>query len=124
MERYKDEFSERGYGEARVSKFDAALEDVLKKDAAQKSAQAVMQQRTQEQNETVEKALMMITMVQNAAKAAFGRDTVRLKEFKVGTEKGRSVKRLITMLEYFTGVVQKYSAELMANPPSADRKPT
>ncbi len=115
MEKYKAELAAKGYSEARVGKFDAALDDLLKKDAAQKAAQAALLQKTQDQEVAIDASIAMITKFQNAAKAAFGRDKVRLKEFKVGTDKPRNVGRLVTMLEYFTGLAGKYSVELLAN---------
>lgn len=115
MEKYKAELAGKGYGEARVSKFDSSLDDLLKKDSAQKAAQAALLQRTQDQDTAIDGAIAMITKFQNAGKAAYGRDKVRLKEFKVGTDKPRSVGRLLTMLEYFTGLAGKYSVDLLAN---------
>ncbi len=115
MEKYKAELAAKGYSEARLGKFDASLDNLLKKDSAQKTAQAALLQKTQEQDAAINTAIAVITKFQNAGKAAFGRDRVRLKEFKVGTDKPKSVGGLITMLEYFTGVAGKYTAELLAN---------
>ena len=114
-EKYKSEFSERGYGEARLAGYNEVLAEVLGRDAGQRSAQETLRQRTAEQDAAIQKAYAMISMLQNAAKAAYGRDKTILKEFKVGTDKPRGVKELITMLEYLTSVAQRHVTKLLLN---------
>lgn len=115
VEKYKTEFSERGYGDSRIAAFDAAIANVLSLDSAQKSAQETLRQKTEEQDDTMERGYAIIVLTQNAAKASYGRDKVALKEFRIGVDRPRGVKDMITTLEYFTGVVQRHSVDLLAN---------
>ena len=108
MEKYKADF-----GEDRIAAFNNVLNDALKKDTAQKNAFATMQIKTQEQDAAMERAHTAVTQIQSAAKAVFGRDHARLKEFRVGESRAKSVKDLITTLEYFTTICQKYNSELL-----------
>lgn len=115
METHKAELTAKGFKEARFTDFDSSLDAVLKKDASQKSAHAMLLQKTADQDSAVENGLKTITKIQNAAKSAFGRDKTRLKEFKVGTDKSKSVSQLTIDLEYFTGLCAKYHDELIEN---------
>ncbi len=74
-----------------------------------------MEQKTQAKNGAIQSAQDVITQIQEAAKSAFPGDKVKAKEFRIGVEKPKSAKELITLLDYLTGVVQKYSDVLIQN---------
>lgn len=115
LQKYQSEMSAGGFGPERTMAFQNSVEDALTKDTAQRSAQAIMLQRTQEQNAAAHRSAVLITMIQNAAKSAFYNDKVRLKEFRVGMPRIRGAKDLLTVMEYFTAIAKKYEADLLAN---------
>ncbi len=115
VETHKEELAAKGYGESKVKNLDNSIDNLLKKDAAQKTAQTDLLQRTSGQDTAMNAAFKMITKIQNAAKAAYGRDQVKLKLFKVGDEKPKTVGKMLTTLEYFTGIIGKYSTDLISN---------
>jgi len=116
VETHKVDLAAKGYGADRVAKFDTLKADLLSKDSAQKRAQAMLEQKTKEQNDIMAAAGNLITKLQNAASSAYGKDKAALKEFRIGGRgKPRTVARMETTLEYLTGVAAAHSADLMAN---------
>jgi hypothetical protein len=109
------ELAERGYDGTRVAAFQSALETALKRDSGQKGALAMLNQRTEAQDIAMKRASVLLAMVRNAAKSAFGKEKKILKEFRVGMERPATVRQMLTVMEYMTGVVQKYSSELLQN---------
>lgn len=112
---HKAELESRGFGEQRELKLRAMLNDVLKKDSAQKAATAILLQRTQQQETAMSNSWAAISRIQNSGKAAFGRRSTILKEFRVGLNRPKSVKEMRMALEYMTALVVKYNADLIAN---------
>ena len=107
------ELAERGYDGTRVAEFQSALETALKRDSGQKGALATLNQRTEAQDIAMKQANELLAMVRNAAKSAFGKDKKILKEFRVGMQRPTTVRQMMTVMEYMTGVVQKHSSELL-----------
>ena len=115
MGNHKDVILAKGEGQKKRDKLEAAVNDLVRKNTAQVNAQNALEQRTKDQDEVMRAALENISQVQNAAKSAFEGDKIKQKEFKIGTSKPTAVKGMITFLDYFTGIVQKYSDILLAN---------
>ena len=115
MGNHKDMIIEKGEGQKKWDKLRAAIDDLVKKNSAQVSAQTVMEQRTKEQDDAMRAAQEIVSQVQNAARSEFEGDRTKLKEFKIGTARPTAVKGMITLLDYFTGLVQKYSDVMLAN---------
>jgi hypothetical protein len=109
------ELADRGYRATRVAAFRAAIQSALSHDSRQKGAVATLNQRTEAQDAALKRAADLLTMVRNAAKAAFGRQKKVLKEFRVGLKRPKSVGEMSTVMEYMTEVVQEHSAELLEN---------
>lgn len=115
MENHKDIIAAKANGQKKKEKLQADIEELLRRNSVQMRAQSEMEQKTQAEHELIRVAQRAITQVQNAARSAFRRDKAKLREFKIGTQKPETAKGMITMLEYFTRVVQEYTEVLLAN---------
>ena len=115
ISKYETVLEQKGFDKARRDEFDAAIQDALAKDSEQKKANKTLEQFTQAQEKAIDDALAAISLLQNAAKSAYGDDKAKLKEFVVGEKKQRNASTLRTTLEYLEGVAQKYTAVLLKN---------
>ena len=115
VSKHSAEVSERGYGDARLAEFQSALEMALARDSAQRGAQATLIQRTETQDSVMKRAYDQLLMVRNAAKSAFGKEKKILKEFRVGMDRPKTVREMMSVMDYMTGVVQKHASELLQN---------
>ena len=98
-------------GQTKKDSLTSSYQDLIKKNSAQVAAETIMEQKTKAQDDALKAGHEVISQTQEAAKSAFPNDTVKLKEFRVGTKKPDTAKGTITMLDYLTGVVQKYSTD-------------
>lgn len=114
VDNHEDVIISRAEGQKKRDKLDADIQDLATKNSAQAAAQFAMEQRTRDQDSAMRNASVTVTFFQNAARSAFT-NRVTLKEFKIGANKPSSVKAMVTLLAYLTGVVLKYRAELLAN---------
>jgi hypothetical protein len=113
--KYQTILEQKGFDKARRDELDAAIQEVIAKDSAQKEANKSLDQLTQAQEKAIDDGLAVIVLMQNAAKSAFGDDKAKLKEFGVGEKKRRNASTLRTTLEYMNGVAVKYKAVLLKN---------
>ena len=120
MQTHKDELVTKGFKDTRFQDFSDALNAVIKKSSTQTAAQSTMVQSTDDQNSAIKDAIAIAAKVQNAARSAFGKNKPKMKEFKVGTRKTRSVSQLSQLLDYLAGVCTKYHDELVENGMTAD----
>lgn len=115
MQTHKADMIAKGFKEIRFQNFDDMLNAVIKKNSTQKAAHETLSQNTATQNSAIQDGLNMETKIQNAARSAFGKDKAKLKEFKIGTAKSKSVSKLSQNLDYLAGVCTKYHDELVEN---------
>jgi prophage DNA circulation protein len=105
----------KGFKDIRFQNFDGMLSAVINKSSTQKAAHETLTQNTASQNSAIQNGLSMVTKIQNAAKSAFGKNKTKLREFKIGTDKSKSVSKLSQLLDYLAGVCTKYHSDLIEN---------
>jgi hypothetical protein len=115
MQTHHADMVAKGFKEARFQNLDDLIKDVVAKSSTQKAAHETLSQNTEAQNSAIQDGLDMETKVQNAAKSAFGKDKTKLKEFKIGAAKSKSVSKLSQDLDYLAGVCTKYHDDLIEN---------
>jgi len=102
-------------GQKKMDQLEFVRQDLVKKNSTQVAAETAMEQKTAAQDQAVRDAHDAISQLQEAAKSAFTGDKVKLKEFSVGIDKPENAKGTITLLDYLTGVAQKYHDDLVEN---------
>ena len=115
LNNHKDVITAKGNGQKKIDDLGSSYQNLIKNNSSQIAAETFMEQKTQAKNGAIQSAQDVITQIQEAAKSAFPGDKVKAKEFRIGVEKPKSAKELITLLDYLTGVVQKYSNVLIQN---------
>jgi len=105
----------KGYTDARYNNLTGAETELRQKEVTQQNAVKLVNQRTATQNNSMAKVAATTKLFQNAAKSAFGNDTVNLKKFRVGEVVPNTVKKLATWAEYFTGLTLEHKDILLQN---------
>lgn len=115
LDNHKAVIITKGNGQKKIDDLNSSYQNLIKNNSSQVAAETFMEQKTQEKNNAIQAGLGVVTQIQEAAKSAFEGDKVKEKEFRIGADKPQSAKGLTTLLDYLTGVVQKYSDVLIAN---------
>ncbi|MDP3147803.1 MAG: hypothetical protein Q8N83_01620 [Ignavibacteria bacterium] len=109
----RPKLTEKGFTEEAYTALVGAHDELKATELAQQKAVKFAEDKTAEQNETVDRITDLLRSVRNAAKSAYEEDARSLALFKIGEKIPGSVKKLRTTCEYMFSIVDERKADLL-----------
>lgn len=106
---------EKGFEVTIQQELKDARQDLVTKSAAQAKVVEKISEATTAQNQIIESKRKLISQAKASAKSAYGNDGATLKLFRVGDDIPKSVKRLSTQCDYFSGLITERKNDFLKN---------